>query len=77
MPRMSRRDLLLRPLRPRLLPLLSLSLKFLGAGLIALLGRSRLLVYVMVVAPGVRGHYGACEKGHQEKADGEFSHSSA
>lgn len=69
--------LLLDPLRPRLLPLARFPLQLLGPGVVALLGRASFLVYVVMVSPGVGGDSGACEKGNQKQADGEFSHSSA
>jgi hypothetical protein len=39
----------------RLLPFPRLSFQLLGARVVALLGRPRFLVHVMVMSPGVRG----------------------
>jgi hypothetical protein len=57
------------------LPFARLSFQLLGPGFIALLGCARFLVHMMMVAPRISRESGSHKDGHQEEADGKFSHS--
>ncbi len=59
-------NLLLSPLRPRLLPFPCFPSQLLGMGLIALLGGARFLIYVVMVAPRVGGSLAAKQNACQE-----------
>jgi hypothetical protein len=58
----------------RLLPFPRLSFQLLGARVVALLGRPRFLVHVMVMSPGVRGGAATDQNRNYEAADRKSSH---
>jgi hypothetical protein len=66
--------LLVLGLGAQLLPFPRLFFQLLGARVVALFGCPRLLIHVMVMAPGVRGGAATDQNGNQEAADGKSSH---